>query len=625
MKLHILRGWKLAIAGLFFGATISSAQDNALCLGCHDDPSSDMVFDTNAFARSVHSDQACIDCHADLEGITEEHDDVKPVDCAACHEDEVAAYRGSEHGKANGDGVKEAASCADCHGKPHAILSSSETNAPTHFSQIPKTCGACHGKPEIMAKYTTRRGNAVVDYSNSVHGLVLANEGKHAAVCTDCHGDHAIRKGTDAASSMFWQRIPQTCGVCHEEIAKKFALSVHGIAVAEGKREAPVCTDCHGEHTIASVESANSSVSTAHIPDTCGQCHGAERIATRYNLAGGVLDSYLQSFHGLASQIGGVAAANCASCHGVHDILPSTDPASSINAANLPTTCGKCHPKIGTRVATENYRVHAKPEAAPGKPAIVKIVTNAYVGVIVMVVGGMVIFNLLDYLGKARAHVRAVRADPNAEVRLTPWLRAQHALLVTTFIVLAYTGFVHSYPNGWWSWPFQVIDNGSYWRGLTHRIAGWIFTALFAFHLIALFGTARGRAYLAHLRPERHDFTDTLLCIGRNLGYRKEQLPHRRFNFAEKAEYWALVWGSVVMILTGIMLIFTSETLRLLPQIWLEVAQIVHFYEAVLATLAIVVWHFYWVIFDPYEYPMNPAWMIGKKPAHHAWKDEEET
>ena len=92
----------------------------------------------------------------------------------------------------------------------------------------------------------------------------------------------------------------------------------------------------------------------------------------------------------------------------------------------------------------------------------------------------------------------------------------------------------------------------------------------------------------------------------------------RRFRTdpAEKAEYWALVWGSFVMIITGAMLIFTETVLRLWPKVWHDVAQVIHFYEAVLATLAIVVWHFYWVIFDPKEFPMNPAWLIGKKAPH---------
>ena len=96
---------------------------------------------------------------------------------------------------------------------------------------------------------------------------------------------------------------------------------------------------------------------------------------------------------------------------------------------------------------------------------------------------------------------------------------------------------------------------------------------------------------------------------------RKTPPPHRRWNYAEKAEYWALIWGSVVMIITGAMLIFTEHGAATLPKVWHDVAQVIHFYEALLATLAILVWHFYWMIFDPKEYPMNPSWLIGKKAA----------
>ena len=101
-----------------------------------------------------------------------------------------------------------------------------------------------------------------------------------------------------------------------------------------------------------------------------------------------------------------------------------------------------------------------------------------------------------------------------------------------------------------------------------------------------------------------------------NLGWRKTPAPARQWNYAEKAEYWALMWGSLVMIVTGLMLLFTETVLATLPKVWHDVAQVIHYYEAVLATLAILVWHSYWVIFDPKEIPMNPAWLIGKKAPH---------
>ena len=574
-----------------------------------------MSFDTNALAGSVHGDYSCIDCHADLKGTVDEHETAKPVKCADCHEEEVLVYSQSEHGRAATSGVKQAATCLDCHGLPHAMLPAANTNAPTYYAHIPDTCGKCHAKPAVMALYKPYRQQAVVEYSKSVHGISLHRDGKHAAVCTDCHGPHGIQKGTDPSSPLFWQRIPATCGngECHGKISRTFAASVHGKAVAAGRRDAPVCTDCHGEHTIAAVGAATSKVSPAHIPDTCGQCHASERIATRYTLKPDVLDTYMQSFHGLAAQLGRVAAANCASCHGYHDILPSSDPASSIHRSHLPDTCGKCHPGIGTRLAQGGMRIHKPPGAAPGKPAIVNIISVTYVVLIVLVVGGMFVFNGLDYVAKVRTHVRAVRAHPRAEERMTPWVRAQHAVLLITFVLLVYTGFVHKFPDTFWSWPFRVLPDGSHWRGLLHRVAGWVFIALFVLHLVLLVATTRGRAYLGKLRPRSHDAVDALRLLGHNLGFRVARPEPRHYNFAEKAEYWALIWGSFVMILTGVMLVFTNVVLRRWSEVWLEVAQLVHYYEAVLATLAIIVWHFYWVIFDPHEYPMNPSWLIGRK------------
>jgi thiosulfate reductase cytochrome b subunit len=153
---------------------------------------------------------------------------------------------------------------------------------------------------------------------------------------------------------------------------------------------------------------------------------------------------------------------------------------------------------------------------------------------------------------------------------------------------------------------------------MIHRICGWAFAAFFLIHLAALICTRAGRAHLKALWPAWNDVTDALALFAHNIGLRKTPPPPRRWNYAEKAEYWALVWGSVVMTITGAMLIFSETVLRLLPKVWHDVAQVIHYYEALLAILAILVWHLYWVIFDPHEYPMNPSWLIGKKAPHSA-------
>jgi cytochrome b subunit of formate dehydrogenase len=82
----------------------------------------------------------------------------------------------------------------------------------------------------------------------------------------------------------------------------------------------------------------------------------------------------------------------------------------------------------------------------------------------------------------------------------------------------------------------------------------------------------------------------------------------------EKAEYWALVWGTAVMVLTGVLLWFDNWFIQRLPAVVLEVASVVHYYEAWLAMLAILVWHAYATVLNPKVYPMNPSWLTGRMP-----------
>ena len=76
-------------------------------------------------------------------------------------------------------------------------------------------------------------------------------------------------------------------------------------------------------------------------------------------------------------------------------------------------------------------------------------------------------------------------------------------------------------------------------------------------------------------------------------------------------EYWAVIWGTIIMGASGLMVWFKLDVTRFLPRWIVDVALTIHYYEAVLACLAIVVWHFYHVIFDPDVYPLNPACWDG--------------
>ena len=153
-----------------------------------------------------------------------------------------------------------------------------------------------------------------------------------------------IYPAIDTRSKVNHWKVPETCAQCHQEIAREFNESVHGEAVKAGVRDAPVCVDCHGEHLIMDPKSAGSPLNAVNVSaETCGRCHGDPRSALRNDLPADRLPSYAESYHGLAVKEGKVTAANCASCHGVHDILRSSDPRSTVNPANLRKTCGECH------------------------------------------------------------------------------------------------------------------------------------------------------------------------------------------------------------------------------------------------------------------------------------------
>jgi cytochrome b subunit of formate dehydrogenase len=108
------------------------------------------------------------------------------------------------------------------------------------------------------------------------------------------------------------------------------------------------------------------------------------------------------------------------------------------------------------------------------------------------------------------------------------------------------------------------------------------------------------------------DFSDVLGNFRYYLGLSKDKPKIARFGYAEKAEYWAVVWGTIIMGLTGLMIWFKLGVFSPLPRWTIDIALAIHFYEAVLATLAIIVWHFYHVIFDPDVYPVNFAFLDGR-------------
>ena len=137
------------------------------------------------------------------------------------------------------------------------------------------------------------------------------------------------------------------------------------------------------------------------------------------------------------------------------------------------------------------------------------------------------------------------------------------------------------------------------------------------YHGIQLAMARRDRRILWRLWPTLQDAKDMVQMIKFNLGMAKTPPRFGAFSYAEKMEYWAYWWGTVVMAVTGILLWAENWSLRYLPKWVMDAATAAHWYEAILATLSILVWHWYLVIFDPDVYPMEMAWLNGKASGDH--------
>ena len=202
------------------------------------------------------------------------------------------------------------------------------------------------------------------------------------------------------------------------------------------------------------------------------------------------------------------------------------------------------------------------------------------------------------------------------EVRVLTFERVEHIILVFSFVVLAWTGFALKYPDQWWARPILLWEaSRDRQRAGIHRIASVVFmSGCPRACALSNFLNKKLRVHWRSLLLNPRDLREALASFAYNLGLRKEIPVRSPHSFIEKSEYWALVWGSAIMVCTGIALWANGLVLRWLPKVVLDVATSIHFYEAVLATLAIIVWHFYFVIFDPDVYPMDTAWLTGKSP-----------
>lgn len=624
------------LAGLFLAALMPHAawcaSDNGACLACHPAPGfkerlasgakTSLPEEVQHFLGSAHAGMSCVDCHP---GTTLGPHAVKPTvrECAACHrpEGEVPGYKSAPL-VAQLHPMKSSYSpvCQTCHGH-HGIGRPDDPTSTVYWNNVPRLCASCHVKASLSQLVPQ-----VAGYFESIHGRLAAQPGKQRpAVCTDCHMLHKVSNHAPTVPGQT-TLIPareirsQVCGTCHKTESKEYDAGVHGQAVARGVTDAPVCTDCHGEHKVQPVGSETSAVNPKHIVETCAGCHGNQRYVKLHRLPTTKVSSYMESYHGQANEYGDVKVATCVSCHGKHEILPARSPLSSVNGANLAQTCGKCHPGAGTTFPIS--RVHVAPHWSEAN--LLLLLQGLYLLIILGSGAGFVAYIGLDLFAHWRLKQAGVTerlehrlrhlpvAPPSALVRMLPVERVQHVLLLVSFFVLAFTGLALVFPGTLFGKIIVMLCGGPAGRAIVHRVAAAVMVVNFVVQGIWMGTTKHGRETVRALFPAPSDLWDLWQSIVLYLGFSHYRPSFRRFGYPEKFEFWALVWGTFVMTVTGSLLMWVNWTLAHMPKLVLDLALIVHKWEAILAVEAILVWHLYHVIWKPDVYPGNASWITGK-------------
>lgn len=364
------------------------AQSDEDCFACHEETFRQKL------NSSIHGEigLSCFDCHSDLRGIKEfpHPEKLKPVSCETCHSEIIKDWSKSIHGRAKSMGLG-VVKCSDCHGD-HDVRPKGDPQSLVYPLNLPKTCERCH----LEAVKTPRGSDFIRQYEGSIHFRALEKAGLTlSANCSHCHGSHDILPTEDPDSKTSRRNIIRTCGQCHVGIERDYLEGVHGKDYVKGIKDVPVCTDCHQEHNILSPLDSRSSVYATKVAGVCSRCHDDQAIARQYGLLTGRYRTYAESYHGTASRFGDIRVANCASCHGYHDIRPSSDPKSSIHPANIPQTCGRCHPGASRRFA--EGKVHLLPEQVETpKYKISYIIKKIYIILIATIISVFILFIAAD-------------------------------------------------------------------------------------------------------------------------------------------------------------------------------------------------------------------------------------
>jgi cytochrome b subunit of formate dehydrogenase/nitrate/TMAO reductase-like tetraheme cytochrome c subunit len=591
---------------------VHGAAEGVTCLGCHS------IHGAQPLARSAESLSArCASCHETPHTL---HADVPAGEgplCTSCHSlHEIDAplsgpaqvavpVHGSEAGEVAG-------TCASCHEGVH----------PSHPETGPNavSCTSCHelDATEPLILDESRLEGQCASCHEDDHATHLAvDEG--APGCTDCHA----MADDPPLAELSARAMADRCGACHEDELDEFLAGghAHGLTTEKLNPGIPTCVTCH-EAMLHDQGGAPGRLSAA---GGCISCHGDEELAEDYGLSTDVVKSYLEDYHGatvdfLKDEAGADSAAavlTCADCHGMHSVGWNEE-------AVVAEVCLDCHEEADPKLAGA-WLGHGRP--GPDNQVMTWLVGLFYYFLIPFMLVGLGLIIIYELVHGVRHGARPWKAEgarnlarrllrkdlpPRRMVtRFSVRERIEHAATVTVFLTLVVTGLPQLRPDLRIAHEIIALFGGIGATRLVHRIAGFTFVALLVIHVATAVIRAIRKRRMPVMLPTLDDFDDAIGTV-RHFIRGTPRPKVGKFDFAQKFEYGGMLMGGVVMCATGLVLIYPEVATLLIPGEWVAAFRAMHGYEATFATLVVVLWHSWGVVFRPEVFPLDTSIFTGK-------------
>jgi predicted CXXCH cytochrome family protein len=318
----------------------------------------DSIHGVGLFQKGLTVTAVCTSCHT-AHNVRPHNDSASSIakqniakTCTKCHALIETVHRQVIRGELWEKQPHLIPACVDCH-EPHKVRK-------VFYSQGMSNgdCLSCHSNPTLKGTGAPQTGSLYVSAAE------LAGSRHSRIACVQCHTG-----GTPSnvrACSTIQSKVD--CSICHEKEVGQYRESTHGTLAAQGSPDAPLCSDCHSPHGTQSPLDSASPTFSRNVPALCAKCHQVgQKAAVRYTgKQDHIVDHYRESIHGKGLlQSGLTVTANCADCHTPHHELPSKDPRSSVNRANIAETCAKCHRGIYELFTAS---VHSPKVTHSGKP-----------------------------------------------------------------------------------------------------------------------------------------------------------------------------------------------------------------------------------------------------------------